>query len=159
MHRLLISYSPICRNNTVAQNGTSPLLLDKTTEEYFQVQEEGEAEGLPQVNGLTITNAFDLIGLSGALDLSRILQRNPPDSLQSSTRFSSEARYVCLLLIRGRLTSCSPEYLLDRLSKLLNRMGVGHKVLEKNYKIRATYTSNRGPIFFSIQIFLMAPGI
>jgi len=38
-------------------------------------------------------------------------------------------------------------------------MGVGHKVLDKNYKIRATYNSHRGPIYFTVQIFLMAPGL
>jgi serine/threonine protein kinase len=115
---------------------------------HSQESDEPDERELPNVviNGLTVTNAFDLIALSGVLDMTRMLAPPPPEEqIMRYTKWSSVF---------------DADRILTRLANTLNQLGITHTVNPKRYKIRVTHTTpHKGQLTFRIQIFLMAPGL
>lgn len=126
-------------------------VVKEEKEERVEREKENETDSENsahvRINGLTVTNAFDLIALSGVLDMTRMLTSQPAE-MELIRRYT-------------KWSSTSPaDVLLDRLAKALHHLGVAHTVNSTRYKIRANLnTSTKGPLSFTIQIFLMAPGL
>eukprot|EP00026_Physarum_polycephalum_P008250 Phypoly_transcript_08330.p1 GENE.Phypoly_transcript_08330~~Phypoly_transcript_08330.p1 ORF type:complete len:405 (+),score=47.97 Phypoly_transcript_08330:279-1493(+) len=149
-------------NETPALLIPSPSLSPPVPPSFQNIEEEeqGDKKGQGQghdhddhdespnvlINGLTVTNAFDLIALSGVLDMTRMLAPHPPsDQITRYTKWSSTADADCIL---------------SRLDSTLTQLSIAHTVNAKRYKIRATQTTPcKGQLSFIIQIFLMAPGL
>lgn len=91
-----------------------------------------------------ITNAFELIGKSGVFDLTRMLERHPPDQIKRYTRFS---------------TKCAPETIIELLQSVLDQMPVGYKLNPRNYSIIVNAASSKGMIVFVIQLYELSGGV
>jgi len=101
-----------------------------------------QQQKFPSINGLTITNAFDLISMTGSLDLSIMLHPKSPDRVKRYTRFTSEA---------------DPRVLLEKIAHVLSKYQVDFKVYEKTHKIRVEAPTSKGLLTFTVQILLLAP--
>eukprot|EP01155_Anaeramoeba_flamelloides_P024084 Anaeramoba_flamelloidesa809026_116.p1 GENE.a809026_116~~a809026_116.p1 ORF type:complete len:433 (-),score=84.17 a809026_116:148-1446(-) len=93
-----------------------------------------------------ILNAFDLIGMSGAFDMGRMLKPNPREQLKSYTRFT---------------TSTEPEDALTQIQKYLETIPNTTVTQSKNsYKIKAEVRSREKYVLrFNVQIFSMSPKV
>eukprot|EP01112_Ceratiomyxa_fruticulosa_P010432 TRINITY_DN2762_c0_g1_i1.p1 TRINITY_DN2762_c0_g1~~TRINITY_DN2762_c0_g1_i1.p1 ORF type:complete len:449 (-),score=90.14 TRINITY_DN2762_c0_g1_i1:187-1533(-) len=125
-----------------AVSSTVDHIFEKSSD--VDVEETRIDDGLPKVNGLSITNAFELISMSGAFDLSRMLQKNPEDRVKRYTRFCSTTH---------------ADAILEHLKKVIETLNPTHITEENSYKLRVTVHTTMGLLSFSIQIFVMAPGL
>ncbi|KNC48174.1 CAMK/CAMKL/AMPK protein kinase [Thecamonas trahens ATCC 50062] len=122
--------------DTVDQSDDSLSVVDIGGEDVEVVEDDDEPGPAKDVS--KITNAFDLIGRSGVFDLTRMLERHPPDQIKRYTRFSS---------------STDPDVILELLQSILDTMPVSYHVQPKSYSIDVNAASSKGIINFTIQIY------
>ncbi|KAJ3433625.1 cbl-interacting protein kinase [Anaeramoeba flamelloides] len=108
------------------------------------VEEKG---GRPEkVEKKQILNAFDLIGMSGAFDMGRMLKSNPTEQLKSYTRFT---------------TLTEPEDAMRIIQKYLETLqNTTVMASTKSYKLKVEVRSREKYVLrFNVQIFSMAKNI
>ncbi|KAJ3452142.1 cbl-interacting protein kinase 32 [Anaeramoeba flamelloides] len=106
-----------------------------------------ESGGKKQEQGKKkILNAFDLIGMSGAFDMGRMLKPNPREQLKSYTRFT---------------TSTDPEEALTKIQKYLESIDNTTVTPSKNsYTLKVEVRSReRYVLRFKVDIFSMSPKV
>ncbi|KAJ3446536.1 cbl-interacting protein kinase 32 [Anaeramoeba flamelloides] len=119
-----------------------------TIEDAFDgnLVEEKRGKGEEKEDKTEILNAFDLIGMSGAFDMGRMLKPNPREQLKSYTRFT---------------TSTTPEEAMKVIQKYLESLDNTTVVAsEKYYKLKVEVRSREKYVLrFNVQIFSMAQNI
>jgi len=108
------------------------------------VEEEEVADSKPDGKfNPTTMNAFELITMCGGLDLTPMIDQQST-SIKRFTRFNSQA---------------APSMILSKISEALTAENIDHKVLQRNFKVKITHTSERGQLGCTVQIFAIAPGL
>jgi len=126
----------------VAANSFEEVDDDALAEEAQPGADQAAAEAAPPH-----MNAFELIAMCGALDLTpRLTPRLDQGSglVKRHTRFHSDA---------------PADAILARLVQVLDAARVPHKVVARSFKIKVATESERGPLGCTIQVFAIAPGL
>ena len=131
---------------------SSPLLAEPGSEgaddsPWIQISEDAAfvTDKPFHIGGVPVTNAFELIALSGALDLSRLLA-GPSIEVpgQNLTRFPTRAE---------------PSVILRKLQDLFKKRPMAVKVHNRQAKLDVTSFSVKGSIRIEIMVFSVAPDL
>jgi len=119
-------------------------------DEEFEIVEETEGKEEP---GLKRANAFDLIHMSGALDLSSLIKKKGKAKNEESSPVPNirQTRFV---------SEKAPDLLFERIEKILQQYpDMGLKINKADYKILVTGRTPGGLLNMHVQIFILAPGL
>ena len=105
-------------------------------------QAEVQSDTQLSLAGRTITNAFELIALSGALDLTRLLQGKALSTRQTCTRFCTNVPVITLV---------------KRLQEALKGFPYTTQVNSKSLTVQVTGCTRNGMLRYTVQILHITP--